>query len=199
MRREKWCPQYRVLAGALPFWRISLRTPQQMRPQAAPHTQGTYHNTLDSIGDHAPTILGHHYSEIACSAQYKPGTGGHKDFATHHFTDSAHTTTSAQSTPMVQHLMHIELQYEVPLHSIKKCEMKMGNTMALHPESVPRNLLTRKFIDLKEPWILFHWQPIICNCVFCNHTEVPHNKSFRAAKCITQHQTILEDVYCRAY
>ena len=84
MRREKWCPQYRVFTGALAFWHFSLRTSQQMRPQAAPHLPGTHHNALHSTMDHVATIPGPHRGTIVSGTGLKPGTSGYRDLT--HFT-----------------------------------------------------------------------------------------------------------------
>lgn len=129
MRREKWCPLYRVPPCAMGFWQKHLRTFWKMRPKLLPYPLGTLHNTLDSsLGVHRP-ILGRYFGALACITGANPGIVFHKDLAMGHFAASGSAPSSCFHNTS-WHLLHYIRHASRPQQCTQKMRTPLSYTLA---------------------------------------------------------------------
>ena len=89
MRREKWCPLYRVLAGAsLAQWKSPAHISENAT-QAAPHSLQGFHNPLGSILHIVGNASGRIFGVVSSRAWSNLWACIHKDFTTALCTASA--------------------------------------------------------------------------------------------------------------
>ena len=135
MRREKWCPLYRVLPCAMGFWPKHLRTFWKMRPKLLPYPLGTLHNTLDStLGIHRP-ILGRYFDALACRTVASPRTVLYKDLAMGHFAASGSAPSSCSHNTSWHLLHHVRHGFR-PHQCTQKMRTPSSSTLAPNMPSI---------------------------------------------------------------
>lgn len=129
MRREKWCPLYRVFPCAMGFWQNPLRTFPKVRPKLLPYPLGTLHNTLDSIlGVYRP-VLGHCFSALASTRWADPRTVLCKDLVMGYIGASGSATSSCSHNISQHFLYHVIYGFRHPA-----AHTQNANTVYIQPD-----------------------------------------------------------------